>query len=27
DLSDKVQGSMDTTVKLIIDEISAMKAC
>ncbi|MDK2940405.1 MAG: hydrogenase maturation protease [Methanolobus sp.] len=27
DLSDKVQGSLDTTVKLIIDEISAMKAC
>jgi hydrogenase maturation protease len=27
DLSDKVQVSLDTTVKLIIDEISAMKAC
>ncbi|SFM30687.1 hydrogenase maturation protease [Methanolobus profundi] len=27
DLSEKVQASLDTTVKLVIDEIRAMKAC
>ncbi|WP_268865989.1 hydrogenase maturation protease [Methanolobus vulcani] len=27
DLSEKVKDSLDTTVKLVFDEISAMKAC